>query len=389
MPADDRSMVFAGSLAQRFGRGGSTWARLQWVLGFRKLGWKVLYLDRIDPSSCTDEAGNPCPPAHSAALRYFVKVMEGFGLGSDCALVSDDGDVVHGPERGELLERLGASAFLMNVMGYVRDEDILSAANRRIFLDIDPGFGQMWRNHGLADIFQGHDDHVTIGENIGQEGCTIPTCGLSWITAPQPVVLDEWPWQRGVPQRYTSVVSWRGAYGPVEHEGSTYGLRVHEFRKFAGLPRQSRSKFEIALDIDLADARDLQILRDCGWTVTNPRAMAGDPWRYRSYIQGSRGEFTVAKNMYVESRSGWFSDRTMCYLASGRPAIVQDTGFTQRYPAGEGLIAFSNLEEAARALESVEKDYERHSKAARRLAETHFASEVVIGRLLERLGVSP
>jgi hypothetical protein len=388
MPPERGTIVFAGSLAQRAGRGGSTWARLQWVLGFRQLGWDVFYLDRLDPAACIDERGQPCAPEASANLAYFIRVMEAFGLGDSYAVTSEWGEVIAGPSRDELLARVGESTLFLNVMGFVRDEDVLATAPRRVFLDIDPGFGQTWRAQGLADLFASHDDYVTIGENIGEACCSIPTCGLRWVTTPQPVVLEEWPEQPVPGDRYTSVVSWRGAYGPLEHQGRIWGLRVHEFRKFAALPRVSGGPFELALDIHPADAKDLSLLEQSGWRLRDPLAAAGDPWRYRRYVQQSRAEFMAAKNIYVQSSSGWFSDRTMCYLASGRPAIVQDTGFSDRYPVGEGLLSFSTLDEAVEAFYEVEADYGLHSRAARRLAKTHFASEVVLGRLLEKLGVN-
>lgn len=388
MPPEQKTVVFAGSLAQRAGRGGSTWARLQWVLGFRLLGWNVLYLDQLDPRVCVDEMGHRCAPEVSANLAYFIRTMESFGLAGSYAVMSEGGKVLAGSSRNELLERVGASTLFVNVMGFVRDREILAAAPRRVFLDIDPGFGQTWQAQGLADLFGGHDDHVTIGENIGRDFCHVPTCGLQWVTTPQPLVLHEWPEQEVPGDRYTSVVSWRGAYGPLEHQGKTYGLRVHEFRKFAALPRMSGGRFELALDIHPADAKDVSLLEGSGWRLTDPRTAAGDPWRYREYVQQSRGEFMVAKNMYVDMASGWFSDRTMCYLASGRPAIVQDTGLSDRYPLGEGLFAFSTVDEAVEAFYQVEGDYALHSSAARRLAESYFSSEVVLPQLLEKLGVT-
>jgi hypothetical protein len=380
-------VVFAGSLAQRAGRGGSTWARLQWALGFKRLGWDVLYLDSLDPGMCVDAGGRPSRPEESVNLAYFVRVMNAFGLGDSSVLLSGESGPIAGRTRRELLSFVSASTGLFNVMGFVRDDDVLAASPRRIFLDIDPGFGQMWRAERLADVFAGHDDFVTIGENVGRAGCSVPTCGKSWITTPQPIVMSEWPVQTTPGDRFTSVASWRGAYSPVHHNGTAYGLRVHEFRRFVRLPELVGLPFELALDIHPADAKDMALLDANGWRLADPRAVAGDPWSYRRYVQGSRGEFMVAKNMYTTSRSGWFSDRTMCYLASGRPAIVQDTGFSHRYPTGEGLLAFTTLDEAASAVMEVEANYELHARSARRVAENHFASDIVLRRLLDELSV--
>jgi hypothetical protein len=381
-------IVMAGSLAQKPGCGGHTWVFLQYLLGFRRLGWDVLFLDELDPARCVDHSGAPCLLDRSWNLRYLWSVMDRFGLGNAFALSCGDGRSV-GLSRDQVLEQVRQSALLLNVMGFLQDEEVLARAPRRVFLDIDPGFGQMWKELGLADVFAGHDDFVTIGENIGRPDCSIPTCGLRWITTPQPVVLEHWPSrpaQNGA--SWTSVASWRGAYGPVEYQGKTYGLRVHEFRKLAALPRRSKRPFEIALDIHPAETKDLALLADNGWSLVEPRRVAGDPWSYRSYVQVSRAEFLIAKGMYVQANSGWFSDRSLCYLASGKPVLAQDTGLRRLYPTGEGLLVYTTLDEALAGVEAVERDYARHTRAARAIAEAHFDSDNVLRRLLEKLSVA-
>jgi hypothetical protein len=260
---------------------------------------------------------------------------------------------------------------------------------RRVFLDIDPGFGQMWQDLGLADVFRGHDDYVTIGENIGQADCVVPTCGLEWITTPQPVVLDYWRPQAATSgDWFTSIASWRGAYGPLEYQSKTYGLRVHEFRKFAPLPRLSGRPFQLALDIHPHEVKDLALLADNGWSLVDPEVVAGDPWAYQEYVQGSKAEFMVAKNMYVQANSGWFSDRSICYLASGRPVLAQDTGLEGLYPTDEGLLTFSTMEEALFGVEQISNDYARQAHAARAIAEEYFESDKVLSRLLSKLDVA-
>jgi len=272
-------------------------------------------------------------------------------------------------------------------MGFCTDEELLGAARRRVFLDTDPGFGQMWRELGLADIFAGHDVHVTIGERIGASDCTIPTCGLRWITTPQPVVLDAWP-VSPLParaRRFTSVASWRGAYGPVDYAGHRYGLRVHQFRRFAALPQLTGARFELALDIHPAEREDIGRLRDGGWTLRDPAAVASTPRSYQRYVRGSWAELMVAKGMYVDTRSGWFSERSICYLASGRPVLAQDTGLGDMYPLGRGLLAFATLEEAIAGVETLRENPRRHAEAARALAEEHFDSDKVLARLVDEL----
>lgn len=379
-------IVVAGAVALRPNRGGHTWVFLQYLLGLRRLGWDVLFVDHVDPADCTDDLGRPCGFEGSSQRAYFRMVMEGFGLDQASALLSDDGSS-EGFSREDVISLTRRSSLLVNVMGFLRDEAILEAAPRRVFLDIDPGYPQMWMDLGLADVLTGHDEFVTIGQNIGQPGCLIPTCGLNWLTTRQPVVLDQWPVSEEAGECFTSIATWRGAYGPIEYGGATYGQRVHEFRKFMHLPKLTGAEFELALDIDSSEAPDLASLAASGWSRSDPRTVAGDPWSYRGYVQGSKAEFMVAKGMYVGTRSGWFSDRSICYLASGKPVVVQDTGIRELLPAGEGILPFASVDEARSAIAEVSDDYPRHSRAARKLAEEYFDSDRVLGDLLSALDV--
>jgi hypothetical protein len=380
------TIVVAGALAQRPYRGGHTWVFLQYLLGFRRLGWDILFVDHVDPQDCTDERGRPSAFEESCQRAYFRRVMDGFRLDGSSALLCDNGHS-EGLTREEVISLTRGSLLLVNVMGFLRDQAVLEAAPRRVFLDIDPGYPQMWRDLGLADVMAGHDAFVTIGENIGRPGGMIPTCGLDWITTRQPVVLDQWPISDEAGKRLTAIATWRGAYGPVEYQGRTYGQRVHEFRKFMELPLLTGAPFELALDIHPSERADLSALAASGWAMRDPTAVAGDPWSYRAYIQGSRAEFMVAKGMYVGTQSGWFSDRSICYLASGKPVVAQDTGIRALLPVGEGILPFTSLEEACSAIGEITDDYPRHARAARKLAEEYFDSDRVLGDLLSALGV--
>jgi hypothetical protein len=371
------TLVIAGALAQRPGYGGHTWVFLQYLLGFRRLGFDVVFVDWLSEEMCGGPVGD------SEGARYLRIVMERFGLGGDYALLDERGDSVAGIDRAALRDRLARSSFLLNVMGYLDDEELLAAAPRRVFLDIDPGFAQMWRDLGLADPFAGHHVFATIGENIGRPGCPIPTCGLDWLRTRQPLVLDLWPEQSSTDGRFTTVGSWRGAYGPIEWDGRTYGLRVHEFRKFVELPDLSGLPFELALDIDEAETRDLDLLRTHGWELVDPGRVASDPVVYQRYVAASKAEFVVAKNLYVDTRSGWFSDRSACYLASGKPVVAQDTGLEGLYPLGEGLVTFRTVDEAAAAVHEIAGDYRRHARVARELAEAYFNSDLVLANLID------
>jgi hypothetical protein len=368
-------IVVAGSIAQKPGQAGHAWQFLQYLLGLRRLGWDVLFLDDLGPGLD--------PAAH---VGWVEQVMHEAGLDGAWSVGLGEGRHA-GVRRERVLEHLRTSELLLNVMGFLTDEELLGAAPRRVFLDTDPGFPQMWRALELADVFAGHEAHVTIGERIGMEDCTVPTCGLDWITTPQPVVLEAWPVAAPAPRdsAFTSIARWRGAYGPIDFERRRYGLRVHEFRRFASVPRLTGDRFELALDIHPDETADLEMLGREGWILTDPATLAASPTEYRRALAASAGEFMVAKGMYVQSRSGWLSERSLCYLASGRPVIAQDTGFAELYPAGRGLVAYATVEEAVAAVHDVRADPEGHARAARELAEAHFDSDLVLGRLLDRL----
>jgi glycosyltransferase involved in cell wall biosynthesis len=383
-----RTIVYSGSLAQPVRNGGLSWFHLQFLLGFRRLGYDVLFVDRLEPGMCVDDAGQPAPFDRSANVAYFLRVMNSFGLDGSFSLIYNRGEQVIGLPRDEVRRRVAAAPLLLNVMGFLEDEQVLAAARRRVFLDIDPGFGQMWRELGLHDPFRGHDDHVTMGRNIGRPECRIPTCGLRWVTMPQPVVLEQWPVARGRGEAFTGIGAWRGPNGPIDFEGTRYGLRCHEFRRFASLPQRCRhSRFEMALDIHPADARDVQLLQENHWSLVAPKTVAGDPWAYRGYVAGSRAELMIPKEMYVATRSGLLSDRSVYYLASGRPVLARDTGIRDLYPTGTGLLTFSTLEEAAAGVEEINGNYDRHATAAREIAVEHFDSDKVLKRLLSDLQV--
>lgn len=377
-----KSLVIGGSVAQRPHLGGHTWVFLQWLLGFRRLGFDVLLVDWLSRDMCDGAI------EESEHLRYLAGVMDRFGLADSFSLLDrETGRAVAGLDRREVLRRAREATFLLNVMGFLDDEEILGQARRRVFLDLDPGFGQMWRELGLADIFRGHDDFVTVGENVGSPSCSIPTCGLAWIATRQPVVLELWRSLNGRGDRFTSVGSWRGPFEPIEFEGTTYGLRVHEFRKVLALPELTGQEFELALEIDPAEARDLTRLSEGGWRLVDPRVVVGSPEAYQRFIAGSKAELMIPRGMYVQTRSGWFSDRSACYLASGRPVLAQDTGLSGLYPVGEGLLTFTTLEGAVSGVEEIERRHDHHARAARALAERVFDSDKVLTELLQRLGV--
>jgi hypothetical protein len=343
------------------------------MLGFRLLGWEPLLIDWLDDL----EAPDAC-----AAVAALAATMARLEL--DWVVLGPDGVAPAGMSTRELNRRINASELLVNVMGYLGP----AAASRfplRVFLDIDPGFGQIWKALGLADVFAGHDRFVSVGVNVGANGCGVPDLGLQWVPTLPPVALDHWPTAPGG-RDVTSVVTWRGPFAPLDFHGRRYGLRVHEFRRLLALPQRTAAHFRLALDIDPADDADRTQLAAHGWNLRAARDVASDPFAYRDFIQGSAAELCVAKEMYVATRGGWFSDRSACYLASGKPVVAQDTGFTTTLPVGEGLLAFTGIDDAAEGVEAVLADHQRHARAARALAEEHFAAQRVVAGLLGRIG---
>jgi hypothetical protein len=290
----------------------------------------------------------------------------------------------------QLLEVAEAADLLVNITGHLTIDSIKRRIRRKVYVDLDPAFTQFWREaRNAGPHLEEHDFYFTVGENIGTAGCAIPAGDIRWRPTRQPVVLEYWPVSNGGPGPFTTVASWRGAYGPVQRQGKTLGLKVHEFRKFVDIPLRTGADFEIALDIHPADFKDLFLLQSNGWLIRDPKIAIPDPVAFRNYVQASGAEFSVAQSIYVETHSGWFSDRTVRYLASGKPVVVQDTGFSDNYPVGEGLLSFRGIEDAANGVEMVTRDYEKHSRAARKLAEAYFDSSKVLTRMIEEVGISP
>jgi hypothetical protein len=383
-------IVVSGAIANKYRNGGEAWVRLSWILGLKQLGFSVHFLEQIQPEHCVDANGAVTDFENSVNLAYFKQITQQFGLSSTATLIYNKGEQTAGVAYTELLDLAEAADLLVNISGHLTLEPLMRSLGRKAYIDIDPGFTQFWHAAGDTGVhLEGHDFYFTIGENIGTPTCSIPTYDIHWRRIRQPVVLEHWPiWSQVACDRFTTVASWRGPYGPIQYDGKTFGLKVHEFRKFIELPRQAEQTFEIALNIHSTDEKDLKLLRHYGWQIVNPQEVAADPEVFRRYVQGSGAEFSVAQGVYVETESGWFSDRTVRYLASGKPVLVQDTGFSRHYPVGEGLVAFRTLEQAVASAEQIVSNYDTHCRAARALAEAYFDSDKVLGRLIEEVGVA-
>jgi hypothetical protein len=380
--------IVAGPVANKPWNGGNAWVPYAYVSGLRRLGFEAFLVEELDSSTCVDSQGAAASFRDSSNLAFFAEVAGKLGQ-ADHSVVVCGGDA-WGMEPSELFDMVGEADLLLNISGHLGGK-LRDLPRRAVYIDLDPGYTQLWHAQGVAGPrLAGHDAYFTVGTNIGHSVCRVPSGDIRWIPTLPPTVLDEWPVvDPPEPGRFTTVASWRGPFGPVTDGDRTYGLKVHEFRKFAALPERAPATFEVALDIHEDDDKDREMLLRHAWRVVDSSAATAGPLDFRRYVQRSSAEFSVAQGIYVETRSGWFSDRSARYLASGRPAVVQDTGVGQTLPVGEGLLTFQTLEEAVARVQEVMEDPERHRKAARVLAEEHLGSDAVLGKILEVVGVAP
>jgi hypothetical protein len=380
------TILLSGMIAAVPEQGGATWAVLQYLRGFRRLGYRVVFVESIPETSLSPEGS---PPDRTRNAAYFRRVMGDFGFDSDSALLVAGTRQAVGLSYEELRRVARSAEVLINISGMLTDEELTRDIPCRVYLDLDPTFNQLWHALHFCDMrFRGHTHFVTIGLGIGRSDCTVPTCGLHWITTPQPVVLSDWPVARRITHdALTTVGHWR-SYGSIEHEGTLYGQKAHSIRRLITLPTLTDEKFLLALAIHPDERKDLAALAANGWHLLDPAQVARTPADYRRFIRGSKAEFGIAKSGYVDSRCGWISDRSLCYLASGRPVLAQQTGFGHFIPAGEGLFAFESIEDILAAIEEVRSNYARHARAARAIAEEVFDSDKVLSRLLDRLAAT-
>lgn len=380
------NILVSGMIAADPWQGGATWAVLQYVLGFRRLGHHVWFVEPV-PS---EQIAPGARLSDSRNVPYFRSIVAQFGLEDHAALLLDGSRETAGMSYESICEIAGRCDLLINISGMLTDPAITGPIPCRVYLDLDPAFNQLWHAvQGIDMRFDGHTHFVTVGSEIGKPGCTVPTCGRTWIPTLQPVVLQQWSVASIRPEHdaLTTIANWRG-YGSIEHDGIFYGQKAHSFRKFLDLPMRTNRRFMPAIAIHPDETKDLAALTSNNWHLVDPADVAGTPDAYRDFVRGSWGEIGIAKSGYVASRCGWFSDRSVCYLASGRPVLAQDTGFSQSLPIGRGLIGFNTTEEALAGIEAFESDYPAHARAARDIAEEFFDSNKVLSRLLSILGVA-
>jgi hypothetical protein len=368
--------------------GGLAWHYLQYVLGLQKLGHDVAFIEDSgdDEWCCYDPLRGVTDSDPTYGLEWATRLFASVDLQSWAYFDSPTGGW-HGPLADSAVAFCSTADAVLNISGSNVIRPWTALAPVRAFIDTDPVFTQV-RN--LTDPTRekralDHNAFFTFGENFGTLA-TIPDDGHPWLPTRQPVVLDMWApgsANAGTQLPYTTLMQW-DSYDGVDYAGRHFGMKSESFGPYADLP--SRVDVELAAALGSPSApRDW--LRDLGWKLEDPFDVAPDAWAFRDYVQSSRGEFSVAKHGYVEANSGWFSERSANYLASGRPVIVQDTGFEPHIRAGLGLLTFGSPEEAIEALCAVESDYEMHARAARAVAVEYFASDVVLGSLVSRLSM--
>jgi len=389
--------------------GGHSWVYLQYALGLRDLGCEVYWLERVDPS------GDPDRDARLASL--FQARMARHGLEDRTLLyaVGPDGPVAVNRSQAELDAVVRRAELLLN-FHYAMDPRLLARFQRTALVDIDPGLLQLWISSGQLAVAR-HDRYFSIGETVGTPGALFPNCGLSWTWIRPSIFLPAWPavFDPGA-AAFTTVSSWWGGGGKGEWVTDGRDLcyennKRASFLRFVDLPRRTRQTLELALSLGegdpaasgsagapqwrpekpvpagatdyVGDAEDVSMLRRHGWRVRGAQDVAGSPEAFHAYVQRSRGEFSCAKPSCMAFQNAWISDRTLCYLASGKPVVIQDTGPSTYLPHGLGMFRFRTLEQAAEALDSVAADYPKQCRAAREIAEAHFDARTVLPRLLD------
>jgi hypothetical protein len=374
--------------------GGMAWQVMHHLEGFRRLGHEVFYVEDTnrwpydpDRNTVTDDC--------AYAVRFIERVLDECGLGGRWAYKSasggrdkpEIGGQVFGMTQQDLANLYAQADILINLTGSTELRDRQLDVPVRIYLETDPVLRQIEIAHGEAstiELLKAHTHHFTYGENIGSPACAVPTGMFQYQPTRPPVIVDWWETEQRPRECFTTIGNWRQDGKDLEWNGETYRWSKHyEFLKFLEVPVLSGECVELALSS--VDAEAVDMLTSRSWRVVNSMEISRDIAPYLDYVKSSRGEFTVAKDQNVRLKSGWFSDRSACYLAAGRPVITQNTGFETVLPVGEGLFAFNTMEDILASLEAIRLDYDRHSRAASSIARHHFRAEAVLASLLRNL----
>jgi len=387
LPSKGRIIVFG--ILFWYPLAGVTYQFLHYLIALRRLGYDPYYVEDsgrwvYDPR-LNDLTGEAQPNVEAVA-----PTLEAYGFGNRWAFRGNyPQGRCYGMSESAILRLYREADAFLNVTGAqeIREEHLLCP--RRIYVESDPFASQVRVAQGhpaTIAALSAHDTHFSFGENLGAPDCDVPIERFRWRPTRQPVVVDLW--DNPDPAEgtcYTTITTWHNSGKDVVHRGETYyWTKDREFERYLDLPLRRPVPFELAAGVDEAVERRL---RGHGWHQRHSVELSQDVDRYRGYVQRSRGEFTVARDQYVRPRTGWFSDRSACYLASGRPVITQETGFSKFLPTGKGLFAFNTMDDILDAVDAIETDYVGNSRVAREIAEEYFAAERVVGRLMAEAGL--
>jgi hypothetical protein len=381
-----KGKIIVFGIAFWFPLAGVTYQFLHYLIGLRRLGYDPYYIE--DSGRWVyDPVVNEFSPDAAGNISSVAPVLDAHGFAGRWAFRGNyPGGQCHGMSQEQILRTYREADALLNVTGAQEMREEHMTCRRRIYVESDPvavQIGVSLGNEKTIAALAAHDTHFSFGENLGAPDCGVPVERFRWLPTRQPVVLNLWENDHiGRTSGYTTIAGWRSKGKDISYQGETYyWSKDREFMKVIDLPRRSPMPFELATGVP-EDV--LRILGEYGWQHRNPFEISKDINCYRAYIQGSRAEFTVAKDQNIRLRSGWFSDRSACYLAAGRPVITQETGFSNILPTGKGLFGFKTMEDILAAVDEIESDYEGNCRAAHEIAREYFAAEKVLGSLMER-----
>ncbi|MFZ2650219.1 MAG: hypothetical protein WA210_08935 [Burkholderiaceae bacterium] len=361
---------------------------LAYAAGWQDLGHEVYLIEQVGRGRCVDAAGEPVAFSAWRGRAHFEAVARAYGLWPRSCLIYKSGEATHGMSFAEAQAAARRADLLVTRSGQIHKlPEIFEPPRCRAFFDGNPGSTQI-QYHQRAEGCEPLDRYeflFTLGLNIGSPQCPVPTDGLRWRALPRPVLLPMWPvcFDARSP-RFTTISTWKGR-GRVEWQGADTGEKSDNWLAYLDLPGASGQALEIALRFASKEhAHDRHLFEAAGWHLSDPASLEHFS-DYRAYIGRSRAEFSVAHNRYVELETGWFSDRSALYLASGKPVLVQATGIGAHLPTGRGLLTFSSFEQALAGIESINADYEGHCRAAREIAQEYFDSDQVLREVLEQI----
>ena len=401
-----KTIVVVGTLASD-PYAGMAWMHMQIVVGLKRLGHNVFYFE-VTHTWPYDPVLQTRVNNAEYAVSYLKKIAERFGIGNQWAYRCSfaDNKEWHGINKARAEDLLANADLVLNISGATRFKQVGLKTGRLVYYGTDPVYHEIKYAQGdpeVRSIIEEHDDVISYGENIGNPGCPIPSLPMLRAKTRQPVLTDLWENDAVTRNAFTTVGNWKQGGRDINFNGEIYHWsKHHEFLKFIDLPKKIYQPIELAMNLAKPETfrhgrgtavpalgvanEEYDLLESNGWHLVDGPAFSTDPWQYRDYIIHSRGEFTFAKDQNIRLRSGWFSERSACYLAAGRPVITQDTGFGITIPTGEGLFAFNTMDEVIAAFDAISSDYQKHSRAAKEIAREYFKAETVLEKLLNDLG---